>query len=538
MAQLKNKVKGQGGYGEFIVNGNEPWAFTAGKTADGVRVLKTDFPQVAQPKDLEIRGQTTWTMNRFGIRGILDEGDSWVLLFDQPAAAMAQNQLWGTFSSSLDLDVFNAREFLTEPGEFYFDRTGGTLYYIPRAGEQMDHVEVIAPIVETLVSIHGSSLRQHVSNVQFEGITFSDTAWQLMHIGESYGAVGIQSCALTVKFGSPNWHNDDYQTTDVPAAAVEVNSADHIAFTGDVFKLMGAIGLNFENDVSNSGITGNVFDYIGSCAINVGHPQHVYIGKQNGFNAGNGPYHIDNRHAKWSEDVEGLCANISIANNLIRRTGIEHPPSVALSVFYGHRIAIEHNDLRYAPYSGISLGWGWDEYDGKSSHSLGKPSLSLEDNSIRANRLTDMLETLSDGGGIYLLGMSEPESSFPRDQKWSQISGNYLHDFGGETKAGIHPDGGARYFYFHDNVFDNIKWSLIKVSDNGGKADYWVVRNYSNTQLYWSELNLPIAPRTTITNNVLVSGESWPLEAKHIIDSSGLEPAYKGLFERIPKEDR
>ena len=538
MARLKSQVKGQSGYGEFIINGDEPWAFSPGKTADGVRVLKSDLPSVAHPKDLEIRGQTTWTMNRFGIRGIQDEGDSWVLLFDQPAAAMAQNQLWGTFDPRTELDVFNAREFLTQPGEFYFDRTGQTLYYFPRTGEQMDHVEAIAPVLETLVSIQGSSLREHVSNVRFEGITFSDTAWQLMHIGDSYGAVGIQSCALTVKFGSPNWHDSAYQTTDLPVAAVEVNSADHITFSGNVFKLTGAMGLNLENDVCNSSINGNVFFDIGSCAINVGHPQHVYIGKQNGENAGNGPYHIDNSHAKWREDVEGLCTNIVIANNLIRRTGIEHPPSVALSVFYGHGITIEHNDLRYAPYSGISLGWGWDQFDGKSARSIGKPSLSLEDNAIRANRLTDMLQTLSDGGGIYLLGMSEPLASDPSKQKWSEISGNYLHDFGGETRAGIHPDGGARFFYFHDNVFDHLKWSLIKVSDNGGKADYWVVRNYSNTKLYWSELDLPIAPRTTITNNVLVSEEAWPAAAKHIIDTSGLKPTYQDLFDRIPKEDR
>jgi hypothetical protein len=538
MAQLKHQIKGQGGYGEFTVNGDEPWALSAGKADDGVRVLKADFPSVAHPEDLEIRNQTTWTMNRFGIRGIQDEGDSWVLLFQQPAGALAEHQAWGTFDPKSALDVFNAREFLTEPGEFYYDRTGGTLYYMPRPGEQMNHVEVIAPVLETLVSIQGNNLKQHVSHVRFEGITFCDTAWQLVHIDDSYGADGIQSCALTVKFGSPNWHDNAYQTTDVPIATAEVNSADHIAFAGDVFKLTGAIGLNMENDVCDSSVEGNVFLDIGSCSINVGHPQQIYIGRMDGDNNGNGPYDIDNSHVKWTDDIEGLCTNIKIANNLIRRTGIEHPPSVALSVFFGHGITIDHNDVRYAPYSGIALGWGWEEFDGMNARSKGKPSLSLEDNAIRGNRITDMLQTLSDGGGIYLLSMSEPMASDPSQQKWTEISGNYLHDFGGEARSAIHPDNGARYFYFHDNVFDNMKWSLIKVSDFARKGDFRIERNYANTTLFWSEGTLPIAPRTTFANNVQISGEAWPPEAKQIIDSAGLEPAYQGLFDRIPKEDR
>jgi hypothetical protein len=538
MAELKHQVKGQGGYGQFIVKGNEPWAFTPGQADDGVRVLKSDLPLVAHPEDLEIRNQTTWSMNRFDLRGIKDAGDSWILLFDQPAGAMAEHQNWVTFDPTAALAVFNAREFLTEPGEFYFDRAAKTLYYRPRPGEQMDHVEAIAPGLETLVSIQGNNLDQHVANVRFAGITFRDTAWQLMRIGGSYGAVGIQSCALTVKFGSPNWHDEAYQTTDVPVATVEVNSADHITFTGDVFKLTGAIGLNLENDVHASRVEGNVFLDIGSCSINVGHPQHVYIGRQNGNNAGHGPYNIDNRHVKWNEYVEGRCTDIRIANNLIRRTGLEHPPSVALSVFYGHRITIDHNDLRYAPYSGIGLGWGWEEFDGEHPRSIGKPSFSLEDNAVRANRITDMLQTLEDGGGIYLLAMSEPLASDPSRQKWSDISGNYLHDFGGEARSAIHPDNGARFFYFHDNVFDHMKWSLIKVSNFGGKGDFRVERNYANTTLFWSEGDLPIAPRTTFANNVQISGEEWPPEAKKIIDAAGLEPAYQGLFDLIPKEDR
>ena len=55
MAQRKKSLRGHGGYGEFEIKGDEPWAFTAGKQPDGVKILKTDFPMVAHPADLEVR---------------------------------------------------------------------------------------------------------------------------------------------------------------------------------------------------------------------------------------------------------------------------------------------------------------------------------------------------------------------------------------------------------------------------------------------------------------------------------------------------
>lgn len=534
LSQYKKKVKGLGGYGKFRVKGDEPWAYRSGEEIDGVLVNKSEMPAVAHPEDLEILAQTTWTTSRLCIRAIEEKDDKLALLFAQPFGAISQSMGSGTaLSTKANFTLYNAREFITDPGEFCFDRSSKTLYYQPHEGENMVTTKVIVPQNESFIQIMGKDLQTHVSNLQFEGLTFAYTAWQLMRVENSYGACGSQTNCLTVKYGEKNWHDDLYQTTALPVAVVEVNSADHIVFERNIFKLNGSMSINFENDVVSSRIEGNAFQYIGGVAINVGHPQHVYIGKQNGDNEGFGPYHIDNSHDKWTEQVEGLCKNVSISNNLIRETGIEHKPSVVIMVYWGHGINITHNDIEFAPYSGISLGWGWEEWNGRIERSKGKPSLSLRDNSVTGNKIGHVLQTLHDGGGIYLLGR---QSAFVKDsslQKWTPICNNYLYDFGGVTRAGVHTDNGAEYFLCCNNVFNHLPWSLIKASEYGQKGHIRVEGNFANTALYFTEGNHMYAPYTVIKDNVDVENDEWPEEAKKVMDESGLEPKYRDLFTKV-----
>jgi len=534
LSRYKKTVKGLGGYGRFEIKGDEPWSNHAGAEIDGVSINSSEMPVVTHPDDLEILSQTTWTTSRLCVREILPKGDQQVLLLSQPFAAISQSMGSGTaFSLTTDYTLFNAKEFLTEPGEFYFDRYSGILYYKPRDGEDLLSAKIVAPQIESFIQINGKDLKTHVSNIGFEGLTFVNTAWRMMKAGESYGAVGSQSNCLNVKYGEKNWHDDLYQATALPVAAVEVNSADHIVFEGNIFKLNGSMSVNFENDVVSSRIEGNVFQYIGGVAINVGHPQHVYIGKQNGDNEGFGPYHIDNSRDKWPEDVEGLCTDILVSNNLIRNTGIEHQPSVALMVYFGHRINITHNDIEFSPYTGINLGWGWEEWNGTIKRSKGKPSLSLRNNSVTFNKIGHVLQTLHDGGGIYLLGRQSEIAKDVSKQQFTPVCNNYLYDFGGVTRAGIHPDNGAEYFLFRNNVFNHLPWSLIKVSDYGLKGHCRVENNYANTALYFTEGNNMYAPYTVIKDNVDVENDQWPEEAKKVMDESGLEAEYKVLFTKI-----
>src|SRR5205085_1521209 len=58
------------------------------------------------------------------------------LLFQQPYGAIAQLPGWSAgFSVTGNHTIYNALELLTAAGQFFFDKTTGTLYYYPRSGE-------------------------------------------------------------------------------------------------------------------------------------------------------------------------------------------------------------------------------------------------------------------------------------------------------------------------------------------------------------------------------------------------------------------
>ena len=138
LSQCKKTVKGLGGYGKFTIKGNEPWAYRPGEEIDGILLNKLEMPVVAHPEELEILSQTTWTTCRLCVREIVDKGDKLAVLFQQPFGAISCSLGSGTsFGLKSDYTLFKAKEFLTDPGEFYFDRSSKTLYYKPCVDENM-----------------------------------------------------------------------------------------------------------------------------------------------------------------------------------------------------------------------------------------------------------------------------------------------------------------------------------------------------------------------------------------------------------------
>jgi hypothetical protein len=62
--------KGQGAWGEFIVNGTEPWAETPGKTLDGIQFDSSQMPRFSQPEDVELLQHRVWNFLVMGVRDI------------------------------------------------------------------------------------------------------------------------------------------------------------------------------------------------------------------------------------------------------------------------------------------------------------------------------------------------------------------------------------------------------------------------------------------------------------------------------------
>jgi hypothetical protein len=72
--------------------------------------------------------------------------------------------------------VENLFEAMDLPGEWYLDRPAGLFYYLPLPDERLETTTLIAPSLDTLLLLKGSS-GNPVRNVVFENIAFEHAEW-------------------------------------------------------------------------------------------------------------------------------------------------------------------------------------------------------------------------------------------------------------------------------------------------------------------------------------------------------------------------
>jgi len=363
----------------------------------------------------------------------------------------------------------NDLALLDTAGEWYFNPDTHDLFYWPMAGETMSTAQVVAPSLLQLMTVQGSALDKKVHHLRFEGLTFAYAGRWTAPDKDGWWSWQAQ------------WLHRPFNVGITPAT-ISVNAAEDIVFERNIIEHMGVVGLGLTNGVNRTIVRGNVVRDIGDSGITVGHFNHFKI------DAG-----------------EEVTKDNLITNNLIYQAGQDTWGGPGIQAYYTTRLTITHNDISDMPYSGIAVGWGWQN--------VPNPPTSLG-NKITNNRIVNVMATTCDGGGIYTLG-PQPDS---------EISGNYIKD-ANTAYGGLYFDAGSAYFKATNNVIDSSMILLLWVMSGGPtQHDLVIDTNYTNMPNAWVK-----SEKTTFTNTIVVKGQAWPDAAKAIIDAAGLEPAYRSL---------
>jgi len=116
--------------------------------------------------------------------------------------------------------VENVFEALSEPGEWYLDRSEGRLYYLPKEGEDPETTEVVAPWLSRLLAVEGRpGDGEFVEFVRFRDLAFRFTdspfpedatvagASQAGHVPGVISLTGARNCAIAdCTVGQVGWH--------------------------------------------------------------------------------------------------------------------------------------------------------------------------------------------------------------------------------------------------------------------------------------------------------------------------------------------
>lgn len=352
-----------------------------------------------------------WCIANLRIKNIKIQGDSAAVTFHQPESHVHFMHPWPSPMVTTDghnsaFYLTNAKELLDSEGEWYLDARASKLYYIPRKGEDMGSAEVIAPAVETLVQVAGTP-DEPVKDVTFEGITFSYATWMRPsvsgHAPLQAGMYMTEAYKLRPKMDRPNGDHklDNQGWVGRPAAAVSLNCAENVSFTKCTFEHNASTGLDYHLYIKGGTVDHCTFRDIGGNGILAGgfSPE--------GFEA-HKPYDPTDRRI--------ICTGLNITNNLITDVTNEDWGCVGIGAGFVRDIRICNNEISDVSYTGISVGWGWNQQP-----------CSMANNLISGNLIYNYAKHMYDTAGIYTLG-AQPHSLIEGNVVRDIYTPSYVHD--------------------------------------------------------------------------------------------------------------
>jgi len=414
-----------------------------------------------------------WEVATLRIKKIERSGDSAKLFFHDPESKIQSEHPWPApwFSGETGNSAYylvNAIQFLDEPGEWYLDMDRHKIYYWPRSNEDIRKDTVIAPLLESLVSIAGTA-DHPVTNVFFKGIAFDHTSWlrpaRYGHVPHQAGMYMLDAYKLTVP-GTPDKPSLENQAwVGRPAAAVQVSYADNTGFTGCRFEHLASTGIDYSKYTHNNNINACLFKDIGGTAILAG----VFSDEATEVHL---PYN--------PTDEKEVCSDMIISNNMVTNTANEDWGCAGIGLGYVKNARIVHNEISDVSYTGISMGWGWT-----------KTSNVMKNNEISFNKIHHYGKHNYDCAGVYTLSA----------QPGSVISNNYVDSIYKAPYAHLpnhwfylYTDEGSSYFTVKDNWCPSEKF----LQNANGPGNKWL-------------------------NN-------GPTVDKQVKEMAGIEPAYRSLL--------
>lgn len=365
---------------------------------------------------------------------------------DQPRFGKYQATAW----------IENRREFIDEPGEWSVDTKEKRIYLRPQGGRPSPNI--LAPSLIEMIRIEGKidydgPEDQPVRGLVFKGLTFTH-ADRYTKVDDRVGW-GIQH---------------DWEMFDQPTAMLRLRGAEDCRIEDCTFVNGAASGMRLDLHCHKNQIVGNTLSHLGGVGILL---------------AGYGP---------GTKDVND---NNSILRNHIHHIGRDYWHSPAIFAWQSGKNRIANNLIHNTGYSGIVIS-GRIVFDPKGigecsrtvrlneiEHATGsrtypgdwekrEPFLHARKNIVERNEIHHIMETMSDGNGVYISGAGTGNI----------VRENFIHDCNSEHFAeGIRCDDDQ----YDTTIERNILWKL------GGLATYVTIKGRNDVigNIFAEPLNPP-----------------------------------------------
>lgn len=450
-----------------------------------------DVKPIANPAEAELVFLHDWSISRIPLQQI-DEATR-TLRTAFPIGNSAPHYAIDNFEPHPRYYLENAPEYLDAPGEWHLDTKAGVLSYLPLPDERPDSAEAIAPRLETLIEANftpAAGDQPDDSSLRFVGLTFAHTAWPLPEGGYAGSQASFHEDRRKEKQGTPRI---------AAPAAITIDGARRVDFQQCTFTHLGGSGLYYRRQCTDCRARMCEFVDIGANGIMIGE--------------------TFTREAIASDGAKrsAVSSRIGVENCRIARCGQTDYGAVGVWVGIAAQTNIVGNEILELPYTGISVGWRWDT-----------TPTGCEGNIIAKNHIHHVLQTMSDGGGIYTLGR----------QPGTRLEANHIHDvpvnLGRAESNGLFLDEGSSEFVVSKNVIYGIEKSPIRFhrAERVTVVDNWLVHRPGVPAFRYNNAR---EETMTIRENQIVAADSWTPPAETPASRAGIPQDIAG---QVGSEDQ
>ena len=378
-------------------------------------------------KQLELIFLHDWSITRTLVSSIDEETHT--LIVPHQIGGPARWAVMDWFEKQPRYFVENSVDFLDVPGEWCLNEDSGILTYLPRPGEEPGVAVAVAPFARQLLVVRGDrDGKRPVRNLHFSGLRFAHAAW---HPPEGV-YWGRQACTYWTMATTKAGRNHE----EADPAAVQFEEAETCSFTDGVVEHVGTSGIWLGTGCRDCRVIETRVSDVGGNGIMIGEGKARMVG--------GAPW--------WQAAPEQAASGNSVAENLVEACGRELYGAVGVWVGLAAKTSIANNEIRHLPYTGVSVGWMWWNPRDRAEP-LKTP---CRRNLVERNHIHHVMQTLSDGAGIYTLG-AQPESA---------LRGNLIHDVptnaGRAESNGMFLDQGTGDFVIENNVIHGVSRSPLR----------------------------------------------------------------------------
>ena len=408
---------------------------------------KGEFPIPENVNGVELVLLHDWSISRIGIKEINSDENKLTAVDSIGAKSPAFFNL-DHWEKNPRYFLENSFEFLDANYEWFLDEKNQKVFLKLPEYENPNSVQIVVPFAQSVIQINGTE-NKPIKNIHFEGITFRHCNWEI----PEDGYCGVQACYFDARPAS-GWN-------EVPAA-IKVEWAENCTFEKCSFENLGTSGLWFSTGCKSCSVKNSDFIDISANGIMIGEGRDRFIDGE----------------VWWKVAPEQVAFNNSVENCKIENCGTQFFGAIGIWCGFTSSTTIQNNEIFDLPYSGISIGWEWSPAE-----------TPCRDNVIDGNHIHHIMQKLSDGGGIYMLGL----------QPGSKILNNHIHDVeinaGRAESNGMFLDEGITDVVVENNLIYNIAKSPIRFH----KATTNLVKN---NYLFCTEDNPPIRYNSTKENDI------------------------------------